>query len=279
MNHYTQVCRECHAAGFDAMVVARKHSSDANCIACHMPKRRTEDVVHAVMTDHLIQRRKPARDLLAEFPEPDNSEMGSYRGEVVPYYPANLPGIEDALYVAVAQVSEKSNLPAGVPRLASEIAKQNPSNAEFYIALGDAWRDSGDRQKSIGPYEEALKRDPQSLVALKRLALALESAGQVSRLAEVLQRAVQAAPDDPAVWFELGSFDSDQGRNAQAISELQKAVALDPDMAEGYQNLGVALAESGQLDLSEAAFRHSLQIRPYDARTHANFAKLLASQN
>ena len=30
-----------------------------------MPKRRAEDAVHVVMTDHYIQRRKPAGNLLA----------------------------------------------------------------------------------------------------------------------------------------------------------------------------------------------------------------------
>jgi len=34
-----------------------------------MPKRRAEDAVHTVMTDHFIQRQKPSRDLLAPLPE------------------------------------------------------------------------------------------------------------------------------------------------------------------------------------------------------------------
>ena len=136
-----------------------------------MPKRRADDVVHAVMTDHLIQRRKPARDLLADVPEPSDTDAGSYRGEVVPYYGS------DGLYTAVAQVSEKSNLAAGIPRLKREIEKQHPAQVEFYIALGDAWRDSGDPAKSVAPYEEALKQDPGSLSAMKRLAIALEDAG------------------------------------------------------------------------------------------------------
>ncbi len=273
LTHYAKICRQCHAAAFDSLVAANQHPRDADCTACHMPKRRTEDVVHAVMTDHLIVRRKPVRDLLAEFPEHNDTDATSYRGKVVPYYG------EDALYSAVAQVSEKSNLVAGIPQLAAEIEKQHPSQVEFYIALGDAWRDSGDAGKAVGPYEEALKRDPGSVTALKRLGLALEDSGQFSRLGEVLQRATQAAPTDPAVWFQLGSFDSDQGRNAQALTELKKAVSLDPDMAEAYENFGVALAETGQVDHAEAAFRDSLRIRPYDARTYANLGKLLAQKN
>jgi predicted CXXCH cytochrome family protein len=271
--HYAQVCRQCHAASFDTMVAANQHPRDADCTSCHMPKRRTEDVVHAVMTDHLIQRRKPGRDLLADFPEHNDTDTSSYHGEVVPYYD------EDPLYSAVAQVSQKSNLAAGLPRLADEIEKRHPSQVEFYIALGDAWRDTGNPAKSVGPYEEALKRDPGSVNAMKRLAIALEDSRQFSRLGEVLQRAMQAAPTDPAVWFQLGSLDSNQGRNAQAVTELEKAVSLDPDLAEAHENLGVALAESGQMDRAEAAFRDSLRIRPYDARTYSNLGKLLAQKN
>src|SRR5436190_216190 len=59
--HYAQVCRQCHSNG--------SHTASGDCIACHMPKRRTDDVVHAVMTDHYIQRRKPNRDLLAAVTE------------------------------------------------------------------------------------------------------------------------------------------------------------------------------------------------------------------
>ena len=60
-------------------------------MSCHMPQRRTEDVVHAVVTDHFIQRLPPNRDLLAELPERHLSDADEYHGEVVPYYPSPLP--------------------------------------------------------------------------------------------------------------------------------------------------------------------------------------------
>jgi tetratricopeptide (TPR) repeat protein len=273
--HYSQVCRECHGGSLDAMVAANRHVKDADCASCHMPKRRTEDVVHAVMTDHLIQRRRPARDLTAELAERNESEKERYHGEVAAYYPRNA----DPLYAAVAQVSEKSNLEGGIPRLTAEIEKQKPARAEFYLALGDAWRDRGEARKAIGPYEEALKRDPNSAATLRRLGIALKDAGEPARAGEILQRAVQTAPEDARAWFELGSLDSAQGRNAQAVTELEKATTLDPDLGEGFENLGAALAESGQADRAEAAFRNALRIRPYDGRTYANLGKLLAEKN
>ena len=72
-------------------MAAGKHTPAAGCADCHMPKRRTEDVVHSVATDHLIQRHKPAGDVLADRAEHHETGDNAYRGEVVLYYPADLP--------------------------------------------------------------------------------------------------------------------------------------------------------------------------------------------
>jgi predicted CXXCH cytochrome family protein len=67
--HYIAACRSCHGSDFDGQVAAGRHTAEKDCLACHMPKRRTDDVVNVVMTDHYIQRRKPGRDLLAPLKE------------------------------------------------------------------------------------------------------------------------------------------------------------------------------------------------------------------
>ncbi len=104
-----------------------------------MPKRRAEDAVHTVMTDHYIQRRRPAGDLLAPRKESDNFEQGAYRGEVVSYYPvAPAPTPTNELYLAVAQVQQGSNLTAGIARLEQAIGRHKPARAEFYYELARA---------------------------------------------------------------------------------------------------------------------------------------------
>src|SRR5258708_25418342 len=76
--HYTAVCRQCHASALDRIVDAGKHPRSTGCIDCHMPKRRTDDVVHVAATDHYIQRRKPTGDLLAEIAERHETGANSY---------------------------------------------------------------------------------------------------------------------------------------------------------------------------------------------------------
>src|SRR5262249_47674857 len=131
--HYTSVCRQCHSAAFDQLAAAGRHTKSADCLGCHMPKRRTDDAVHVVMTDHYIQRRRPARDLLRPIAERVETDQNGYRGPVVLYYPPTMmKGPDRDLYLAVAQVSQKSNLNQGIQDLAAAIEEYRPDRNEFY---------------------------------------------------------------------------------------------------------------------------------------------------
>jgi len=262
-SHYNGVCRNCHGKGVDARVASKHHPSDTNCIMCHMPKRRTEDVVHAVMIDHLIQRRAPIQPL-ADLAEKHGS-AAEYHGEVSPYGPA------DDLYTAVAQVSAKSNLAAGIPRLEKEIANEKPKRAEFYLELGDAFSNAGKPKKAIPPYQEALRRRPGSALVMRRLAEALKDSGDSQGAATILQQATQAEPQNAEAWYDLGLLKSDP-------SALTRATDLDPGLAEAHNTLGAVFAEKGSVSEAEAAFRRALQVEPTLAGAHANLANLLSTR-
>lgn len=64
----------------------------------------------------------------------------------------------------------------------------------------------------------------------------------------------------------------------RAIAAANRAVALDPGLAEGYSVLGRALMGRLEWREAEAAFRRSLDLNPSDARTRIWFAEWLVSQ-
>ncbi len=277
--HYNGVCLQCHTATFRQEIAAGKHTTAADCVSCHMPKRRTSDVIHAVMTDHYIQRRPPAGDLLAPLRERHEPDANSYRGAVVPYYPAPpAPAADNALYLAVAQVTQKSNLKNGVPRLEAEIARQKPARPEFYVEWGAAWLSAGNARNAVRAFEEAVKREPDSPVALLDLADSLTQSGQQGRAAEVLNHGVKAAPDDPLLWYQLGLTESNAGRQTEALRAFEKAVSLDPEMPEAYHMLGTTLAGSGDMDRAETALRSALRLSPDLAEAQGDLAHLLAAR-
>lgn len=263
--HYNGVCRQCHQS------LPAQHTNAADCVSCHMPKRRTQDVVHAVMTDHYIQRR-PRGNLLAPLAERQEFDSKQYRGPVVPYYPSPLPRTpENLLYEAVAQVTQRSNLKAGLPQLAAEIARQQPARPEFYIELGEAWMNAGNPRNAVPAFDQALKRAPNSSVALLDRAGALTQSGQNARAVDVLKRGLAAGLSDPLLWYQLGLAASDPGA-------FTKALALDPGMAEAHDGLGEVLAESGNLAQAESEFRAALRIEPDMPTAQSNLGHALAAR-
>jgi predicted CXXCH cytochrome family protein len=276
--HYTAVCRQCHSAQFDQLVASGKHSRSGDCLGCHMPKRRTDDVVHAVMTDHYIQRRTPDRDLLAEVVERRETEENSYRGEVLLYYPPALPkSPENGLYLAIAQVSQGSNLGGGIPLLKSAIEKYRPERAEPYLHLADALSRSGRPQEAIPMYEEALLRKPDFPVALERYAEILRSSGQLARAAETLKKALALAPGSAANWHQLGLVYLAQGSRPDALDAFQKAVSFDDGLAEARNSLGGIWFEGGDLARAEKEFREALRIQPDYAEARSNLGNVLSA--
>jgi predicted CXXCH cytochrome family protein len=274
--HYTEVCLGCHSGVVNRLVSEHRHTPSKECVSCHMPKRRSEDVVHAVMTDHYIQRRLPARDLLAEIAERRQSDATAYRGEVVLYYPRSLPKPEDELYLAIAQVSEKSNLSAGITRLSTAIDKYHPVRAEYYLQLGDALSSGGRSAEALPVYEEALRREPASFAALERQAVCLTSLSQFARAEGILKRALDLAPDG-ATWTELGLVDLEQGKTVEAIAALEKAAQIDPDMAEPFNSLGAIQLEAGDSARAETALRNAIRMQPNYAAAQNNLGNLLSS--
>ncbi len=253
-------CRKCHPSG--SHVTAKQ-----NCAGCHMPKRRTEDVVHAVATDHYIQRRPPTGDLLAERKE----IRDQYRGPVVLHYPATLPATpESELYLAAAQVKQKSNLAAGIPRLTRAIQQAAPTRGEWYLDLAEALENDGQLAKALPWYREAARRDASSAATVQRLGTALRRAKFYPESARVLEQATALAPARALTWHELGLAYRSLGRPADAVTALRRALQQDPEMPEAHNNLGI-------LEQSEASFREAIRIKPDYVDAHANLASWLAS--
>jgi tetratricopeptide (TPR) repeat protein len=186
-----------------------------------MPKRRTEDVVHVAMTDHLIQRRPPENPPgpLAEHHPADSEE---YRGEVVSY-----DGQASRLYLALAQVAMKNNLRAGVAELERLLTQQPQAEPEWYMQLGQAWLGVGNPRKAVAAYQQALRLRPRSVRVMEGLAQALRASGAAARAAELLRQAIQLAPAAASAWYQVGSLTS-------ALEPLRKAIALDPGLPGAY---------------------------------------------
>lgn len=280
--HYNAVCEKCHSATLSRTAGA-PHAAGANCIACHMPKRRTDDVVHVAMTDHWIQkagiqRRRPAQDLLAPKAEIVETAATRYSGEVVPYYPAPLADTpENALYTAAAQVRYGRNLKEGLPRLANLLERYHPSEAGFSAELAQGYGAAGDWTQAIPYFEEAARREPTAF-RLTQLGNALMQNREFVQAEAALRRAIALAPDEPMEWGTLGWDLWQQDKGAEARADLERAIALDPELPELQNNLANIEWGTGDQAAAELHFREALRIEPGVAEWRLNLARVLATR-
>jgi tetratricopeptide (TPR) repeat protein len=263
IRRYISACQSCHASA---------HKPSENCLTCHMPRRRTDDVVHVVMTDHYIQRRQPSRDLLAPVPETHDTAQTAYKGEVVLLYPVRLPSkAQSELYLATAQVIDGANLASGIPRLRKAIETHRPAEAEFYFELANAYWKTNQNTKAIPYFEEALRRNPRLPAAPVNYSAALSDIGRSVRVLE-------DAPQDAATLNALGSAYLKMDRPDKALTTLRLALSIDSDLPEVYVNLGTAFSRKGDRAAAIDALRSAIRLSPGLSAAHSNLANLLDAQ-
>ena len=82
------------------------------------------------------------------------------------------------------------------------------------------------------------------------------------------QQADRLASSLPEVHLSLGWVYSATGKNAQAITELKKALELAPNSDEAYRRLGDAYSASGQSDEAVAAYQKAVEANAYYFANH-----------
>ena len=277
---YNLVCRNCHAVAFDKLVAAKKHPAETGCTGCHMPQRRPLEVAHIAKTDHYIQRFAPRFDPAVSPAEYRETAANRYRGKVELYYPEALAATpENEMYLAIAQVRDRSNLAEGLPRLAAALAALHPKTPEPYFELAAAFEANGQLDQAIAAYRESQRLDPLYSAASLGLGMALRQAGELPAAAAAFEQATRAAPDNPKAWNELGQVNLDLGLAAKAQDALKQSILLAPELPQPHNGLGILLAQSGNFSAAEAEFREAIRIFPGYGEAHGNLAGVLDFQH
>jgi Flp pilus assembly protein TadD len=109
------------------------------------------------------------------------------------------------------------------------------------------------------------------------LALALQHhrAGRVEEAIAAYRQALALAPDSAEIYNNLGMLLRQQGALAEAIDHYNRAIALRPSLAEAHNNLAIVLRETGKLDAAIAAYRRTLELKPNFAPAWNNLANVL----
>lgn len=173
----------------------------------------------------------------------------------------------DALLLLGSLLMEKGVRAESIARL-KDGARLRPDSAEAQNALGEAYSNFGDPKSARAPFERAVALKPGFAVAQANLGLVLVEVGEFAAAAPHLDRAIELfgrTPDAAYPHYLRAKVYAAQSDAQKAVAELSQAVALRPDFAEAWSDLGEArkniLDNAGAL----AAEKRAVELNPNDA--------------
>jgi len=134
----------------------------------------------------------------------------------------------------------------------SRALQLDPSSAEADLGLALAHWGAGETSEAGAAFEEGLKRFPQDSSHYTKYARFLRERAELngdrtadSQVIAVLQKAISINPSEADPHSELGNFLLTQGKDQQALKELETAAKLDADsssirysLSRAYRRLG-----------------------------------------
>jgi len=149
---------------------------------------------------------------------------------------------------------------AAVPLRA--VLQRDPTHARALLALGTAFRTTGDFDDAAACFRTAIAAHPdlaEAHAALGQTLIALELPADALPL---LERALALAPADAAAHAALGSALGRLGRWEDAMRQCDEALRLDPGLAEAHANAGSVLLELGDVEAAVAKFERAIALDP-----------------
>lgn len=240
-----------------------------NCFACHMPQRRTQDVVKVTMTDHLISKNPGTKKYLLPLEENDpiitNLEL---------YDKANAPtGDEGEIYRVIALIRQKPTLSA-LDYLAKLLNRSPSKSAVPYSDLATGLI-------KTKRYEQAEKIIKKHLIPAgypdshEQLALIYIATGQAEKAINLLNKTLETTPLHAASWYNLGLAYLKLDKTTDAIKVLNESVRLDPVQEKAWYYLGRSYLLQNQNKDAIAAFKKSLEIDPTYSKSYLEIVKAL----
>lgn len=121
--------------------------------------------------------------------------------------------------------------------------------------------------------------DPPSAELHKRNAVALRKRGRFDEALAELDKALALQPDFPAAIFNIAAIRLEQGRPADALETFRQAIELKPDYHQAFIAVAACLRKLGRLPEAVEACETALRMAPDDPDAHATFATVLHSQH
>ncbi|MDP3274677.1 MAG: tetratricopeptide repeat protein [Deltaproteobacteria bacterium] len=159
-----------------------------------------------------------------------------------------------------------------------EACKLDTRDSVYRARLAMALAGKGDADEAEKLVGEALALGPTFWLTLDLSFLALMRAQRVTRAIEVGEKLREASPDKPEPHRRLAWAFNVAKRYDEADASARRAIAVQPNDADAWFELGYSGAMRGKRSEALAAYRESVRIRPSQVAVHENIVKILREE-
>jgi len=147
-------------------------------------------------------------------------------------------------------------------------------NAMIQRDMACLYLKKGSPDEALAHAQMAVRADPQWFEGYAAVARALMEQGDLEEAMKACLRAVELGRGEPLPHFLLGQIYIRQGDCQMAIPQLQATLALEEDYGV-WNDLGVCLKRTGQIEEAERAYRRAIDISPQEVLAYRNLGVLL----
>lgn len=265
-----EVCTGCHADSSDLHQAATAYTGN-ECVSCHMPTRRTRDVIKVTMTDHWIARGPFDFDALVR---PRSAEVAPISNvEVLPLDEAPV-GLEARTYELIAALRAKRGVKPATTALGTILADKPIDSAPPLIELATASFSTGRFGEAERAALQVIEMGRYLPAAYKVLGVSLMAQNLRRDTVEALKTSLSLQPD-PEVHFNLAAAYIRYGEPELAEDQLLAAIRLRPTMAVAWKYLGLIYRAGGKRAEATAALVRSIELEPRDLQAYGDLITTL----
>jgi len=144
--------------------------------------------------------------------------------------------------------------------------------------LGMLAAQTGQDDEAIKDLEEAVRQNPNHVIALDNLGSVYRRQGRWSDAQTALETALKADPEDADANYGLGMVFAQRNDSERAYKYLTKALQVRPVYPDALNNLGVLQVHSQRLDEAGATFSQCIRVAPQYDQCYINLAKVYVVQ-
>jgi tetratricopeptide (TPR) repeat protein len=203
------------------------------------------------------------------------ASTGRYDDAIIEYKKALKSGPRNPrIWVNLALAYYKAGQIATAAGELAALHREQPDNRQVTLLLADCRLRMGENAKVIELLEPVAAADTADLAAAYMLGSALLRSKQVDRGQQMIDRILRNG-DSAEAHLLLGTAKLNALEYNDAIAELEKAVALNPKLPDGYAYLGRAQMDSGNMTAARTAFEKELEQNPNNFEANLKLAVLL----